>query len=245
MNLIQKIFGSKEGPSERQIKRALKQVIQTHGDQSVRLGAMDRLAGWKTPEAAKALLRRFTIQVPQASMDQEEKQYTVRLLAQMRETAVAPILEYLKTEPEVTYPLHALREILSPAEYLKALENALDQLAGTYTRWPEAKTVLIEHLPDEAFPQMESKVLRFLQDDDDDVCIAAAHYLARNGGEEAREQLIQIFLEVDSRPRVRGSILDFFCEREWPVKGYRKKVEEVISDPYYLTAKGTIKRRSR
>jgi HEAT repeat protein len=244
MDFIKRIFGGKEGPSEGQIKRALKHVIQSHGDPSVRVGAMERLGGWRTPEAARALLRRFTIQVPQASMDQEEKQYTVRLLAGMGRCAVEPILDYLRTEPEVTYPTHALREILPREGFLNALKGVLDELAGTYTRWPEAKTVLIEHLPDEAFPQMRETVLRFLHDDDDDVCIAAAHYLARNGDDEVRERLLQVFLDAESRPRVRGSILDFFCEREWPVKGYRKKMEEAIFDPYYLTGKGTVKRRS-
>ena len=86
-------------------------------------------------------------------------------------------------------------------------------------------------------------MLRFLGDEDDDVCIAAADYLARNGDDEVRESLIQIFLDAESRPRVRGRVLDLFCESQWPVKGYRKRVEEAIADPFYLTAKGTVKRR--
>lgn len=245
MDLLKKIFGGGEGPGEWRIKRALKHVIQAHGDPSVRVGAMERLAGWGTPEAARALLRRFTIQVPQASMDQQEKQYAVRLLVGMGRCAVEPILDYLRTEPEVTYPIQALRELLPAEEYVRALQGVLDELAGTYTRWPEAKTVMIQNLPDEAFPQVRATVGRFLQDDDDDVCIAAAHYLAHNGGEEERERLLEVFLAADARPRVRGSILDFFCEREWPVKGYRKKVEEAIFEPYYLTAKGTVKRRTQ
>jgi hypothetical protein len=69
MNLIRKLFSDSEGPSEGQIKRALKATIQTHGDAANRLGAMERLASWKTPESAAALLRRFTIQVPQETMD--------------------------------------------------------------------------------------------------------------------------------------------------------------------------------
>jgi HEAT repeat protein len=245
MDILRRIFGGGDGPSEGQIKRALKQVIQIHGDPAARLGAMERLSSWRTPDSARALLRRFTVQVLQATMDQEEKQYTVRLLVQIGEPAVEPILEYLRTEPEVTYPVQALRQLLSPEDYVKALQGVLERLSGTYTRWPEAKTVLLQSLPDDAFPRVRESVLRCLHDDDDDVCIAAAQYLARNGDEEAREHLIEVFLDAESRPRVRGSILDFFCEREWPVKGYRKKVEEAISDPYYLTAKGTVKRRPR
>ncbi len=119
----------------------------------------------------------------------------------------------------------------------------MEELGSGYTRWPEAKTVLINHIPDDAFPLMRDTVLRFLNDDDDDVCIATAEYLARNGEEESREKLIATFLEAEGRPRVRGRILDLFCEREWPVKGYRKRVEEAIAEPFYLTGKGTVKRR--
>jgi HEAT repeat protein len=87
-------------------------------------------------------------------------------------------------------------------------------------------------------------LLRFLEDGDDDVCIAAAYYLARSGDDEVRERLIETLLNAEFRPRVRGRILELFCDREWAVKGYRKKVEEVIQEPFYLTAKGTVKRRS-
>jgi hypothetical protein len=244
MDFLRKLFAAEEGPSERQIRRGIRQVTQTHGEAATRVAAMERLASWRTPEAAAALLRRITVQVPQASMDLEEKQYAVRLLVQMGKSAVEPILQYLATEPEVTWPIRALREILPSEQYHAELKKLLDRLASGYTRWPEAKAVMIQHLSNQAFPLVQETVLRYLEDDDDDVCIAAVDYLARNGGEETREKLIETFLAAESRPRVRGRILDQFCEKEWPVKGYRKRVEEAVSDPFYLTAKGTVKRRS-
>ncbi len=244
MDLLKSLFGTGAEPSERQIRRAIKQVTQTHGDAAVRVSAMERLAGWRSPEAAAALLRRFTVQVPQATMDLEEKQYTVKLLVGSGRAAVEPILKYLRTEPEVTWPIRALRQILPQDEFVAALSEVLGSLSTGYERWPEAKKVLVEHIPDEAFPIMRDTALRILQDDDDDVCIAAIDYLARNGDEEVRDALLQTFLNAESRPRVRGRILDQFCELEWPVKGYRKRMEELIEEPFYLTSKGTVKRRS-
>ena len=245
MDFLRNLFAGKSGPTVRQIRRATKQVTQTHGDAAVRVSAMERLADWKTPEAAAALLRRFTIQVPQATMDQEEKQHTVRLLVHMGRPAVEPILRYVRTEPEVTWPIRALREILPQEEFASALQSLFDRLSSGYTRWPEAKKALIEHLPDSAFPLVCDTALKSLEDDDDDVCIAAIDYLARNGDEQIRDHLLQTFLTAESRPRVRGRILDHFCELDWPVKGYRKKMEEAIEEPFYLTSKGTVKRRSR
>lgn len=244
MGFFRKLFSDESGPSEGQIKRALRQILQMHGEAATRVAAMERLASWRTPEAATALLRRFTVQTPQASMDLEEKQYAVKLLVEMGRAAVQPILNYLNAEPDVAYPVQALKKILSPAEFHKSLTDILASLSTGYTRWPEAKAEIIAHLSDDAFPQVAETVVRSLEDEDDDVCIAAIDYLSRNGDETIREKLIQLFLESDGRPRVRGRILDHFCEKEWPVKGYRKKMEEAISLPFYLTSKGTIKRRS-
>ncbi len=244
MEFLRKLFSTESGPSQRQIQRAIKQITQIHGEAGTRVAAMERLASWRTAEAAAALLRRFTVQTPQASMDLEEKQYAVKLLAEMGKVAADPILNYLSTEPDVTYPVQALKGIYSQDEFHIALINVLTGLSTGYTRWPEAKAVLIAHLSDDAFPQVVETVLRFLEDEDDDVCIAAIDYLARNGDEVIREKLLETFLEAESRPRVRGRILDHFCEREWTVKGFRKKMEEVIAMPFYLTSKGTVKRRS-
>ena len=243
MGILDKILAKDKGPSQRQLRRALKQVTQIHGDAATRVSAMERLAEWRSPEAVSALLRRFTVQVAQGCMDLEEKQYTVRLMAQIGRPAVEPILQYLRTEGEVTWPVRALREILPPEEFTRAVKSVLEKLATGYTRWPEAKTVLIEHSPDAAFPEFRDTILKFLEDENDDVCIAAADYLAKNADEEVRERLIETLLDSEHRPRVRGRILDHFCESEWPVKGHKKKIEEIIPEPFYLTSKGTVKRR--
>ena len=244
MEFFRKIFSSQDGPSERQIQRAIKQITQIHGEAGTRVAAMERLASWKTKEAAAALLRRFTVQTPQASMDLEEKQYAVRLLVGMGSIAADPIINYLRAKPDVTYPVRALKEILPADEFHGSLLDILKSLSTGYTRWPEAKKVLIEHLADNAFSQVSETVVRFLEDEDDDVCIAAVDYLARNGDDSIRVKLLETFLESEARPRVRGRILDHFCERQWLVKGFRKKMEEAIALPFYLTSKGTVKRKA-
>ena len=198
MGFLGKIFSAQEGPSERQIQKALKQVTQVHGEAATRVGAMERLASWRTPQAAAALLRRFTVQTPQASMDLEEKQYAVRLLAQMGNVAVQPILSYLHVEPDVTYPVRALRDILPPEEFHKCLTDILISLSsGIYALAGSQGGVYRCICPTKLFLLSADTVIRSLEDEDDDVCIAAIDYLARNGDETIREKLIQVFLESE------------------------------------------------
>jgi HEAT repeat protein len=246
MGFLSKLFSSEETePSDSQIRRAIKQVTQTHGEAANRVGAMERLAAWQTAESAAALLRRFTVQTPQASMDLEEKQYAVRLLAEMGEIAVNPIVAWLKTAPDVAFPVQALKRICSFEKYHAALVEALEALSSGYARWPEATVVLIAGLEDEAFQQVGETVFRFLDNDNDDVCIAAVDYLTRNGGETAQEKLLQLYLAADGRPRVRGRILDHFVEHGWSVGKHKKDIESLISLPFYLTSKGMVKRQGR
>ena len=246
MGFFSRLFSSDETePSEGQIRRAIKQVTQTHGEAANRVGAMERLAAWRTPESAAALLRRFTVQTPRATMDLEERQYAVKLLTEMGEIAIDPIIAWLKISPDVAYPAQALKNICTPERYLAAIMEILEVLSSGYTRWPDAAVVLITGLEDEFFPQIGGTVFRFLDDNNDDVCIAAAEYLSRNGGEAVREKLIQVYLTADGRPRVQGSILDLFHERQWGVGKYKKDVEAVISLPFYLTSKGMVKRREQ
>ena len=246
MGFFSRLFSSDEPePSESQIRRAIKQVTQMHGEAANRVGAMERLAAWRTPESAAALLRRFTVQTPQATMDLKEKHYAVKLLTEMGEIAVDPIIAWLKISPDVAHPVQALKNICSAEKYLVEIVKVLEALSSGYTRWPEATVVLIAGLEDEDFPQVGETVFRFLDDDNDDVCIAAADYLARNGDDAVREKLIQVYLTADGRPRVRGRILDHFCEREWGVGKHRKDVEAVIFSPFYLTTRGMVKRREQ
>ena len=63
MSLLDKIFLKNGGPSERQLRRAVKAATQIHGDAAPRVSALERLGAWGTPGAAAALLRRFTVQV--------------------------------------------------------------------------------------------------------------------------------------------------------------------------------------
>jgi len=244
MGFFSRLFSSDESePSEGQIRRAIKQITQMHGEAANRVAAMERLAFWRTPESAAALLRRFTVQTPRASMDLEEKQYTVKLLTEMGEVAVKPIIAWLKTAPDVALPVQALKNICSSEKYHASLVEVLETLSSGYSRWPEATVVLIAGLDDEAFAQVGETVHRFLDDDNDDICIAAADYLVRNGGEAVREKLLQIFLAADGRPRVRGRILDHFHEQNWGVGKNKNDVEALISLPFYLTSKGMVKRR--
>jgi len=55
--------------------------------------------------------------------------------------------------------------------------------------------------------------------------------------------LIEAFLQAEDRPRIRIKIAEIFADQEWPVKGYRPRIEETLPEGFHLSAKGLIRRR--
>jgi HEAT repeat protein len=167
----------------------------------------------------------------------------VRLLVEKGREAVEPILRFLKAHHQVEWSVRALAEILPREEFVPRLVEVLENVAAQseFTS-PEHRSSLIRSLHGQMTPEIATILRRFLSDDDDDVRIAAIEAIAETG-EEMREPLLQTFLDTDDRPRIRIKIAEIFSEHEWPVKGYRPKIEETLPEGFSLSPKGVIRRR--
>jgi hypothetical protein len=58
-----------------------------------------------------------------------------------------------------------------------------------------------------------------------------------------RERLLETLIAANDRPRIRIKIAEVFADHDWPVKGYRPKVEETLPEGFHVTAKGIIRRK--
>jgi HEAT repeat protein len=230
-------------PSPKQIQKTVKRLTEPGGEEGPRIEAAERLLEWGTPDSLFALLKRFTISSKAISQDIEEKQMVVRMLVEKGSDAVEPILRFLRNHHQVEWPVRALAEILPKEELASRLAEVLEQVAlqSAFTS-PEHRSSLIRSLHGHVTPAITDVVRRLLFDDDDDVRIAAVEAIAETG-EEMREPLLETFLEASDRPRIRIRIAEIFSEREWPVKGYRPKVEEALPEGFSINSKGLIRRR--
>ena len=159
------------------------------------------------------------------------------------EPAVKPILRHLVEKDEVGYPIRILKGIASRNRFPALIVEALEKIGPGYTRRPEKKVQLLETLKDCEEEAVVERILPFLEDPDDDVRMAVIDFIEHMNREDFREKLIEMYLEIDDRPRVRHRILDLFQRRKWNVKGYRKKMEEALLPGYFLTGKGTVQSR--
>jgi HEAT repeat protein len=230
-------------PSPRQIDRLVKKLTEPQGEDGPRIEAAEKLADWGTPEALYALLKRFTISSKVITQDIEEKRMVVRMLVDKGQDSVEPILRFLSTHHHVEWPVQALSQILPLEELVPKLVGALEKVAASseFTP-PEHKSDLIRAMRGHVTPEIAAVLRRFLNDDDDDVRIAAIEALSEVG-DDMREPLIEAFLQAEDRPRIRIKIAEIFADQEWPVKGYRPRIEETLPDGFHLSAKGLIRRR--
>ena len=229
------------GSPERQIRRARKKVKEPHGDASVRINAARRLCEIGSEEALGALLERFTISSSPSRQDEEEKEDVLSWLVQFGERSVPPITAFLKRERQVYWPTRALKEILSSDELVRKVDDIL-----TY-HWenppasadPIAQLIRFAHSLEST--QLEATIRKYLEHEDDDVCLSALEYLFQKSEEESREAVLQCYLNCEDRPRVRAAILERFSEKGWSVRGFRPRIEETLPERYTLTRDGVIK----
>jgi HEAT repeat protein len=236
-------FKRGQTPSTKQIDRLVKRLTESQGEDGPRIEAAERLAEWGTPDALYALLKRFTISSKVITQDIEEKRMVVRMLVDKGQDAVEPILRFLSTHHHVEWPVQALSQILPQDELVPKLVGALEKVAAAseFTP-PEHKADLIRAMRGHVTREIAAVLRRFLSDDDDDVRIATIDALSEVG-EDMREPLLEAFLEAEERPRIRIKIAEVFADHEWPVKGYRPKIEETLPEGFHLSAKGLIRRR--
>jgi HEAT repeat protein len=237
-----KMFDFLKRDSGSQIDRLVKRLTETAGEDGPRIEAAEKLSEMDTPEATYALAKRFTMSSKVITQDIEEKRMVVQLLVDKGEDAIDPILRFLKSHHQVEWPVRALTQILPTDQLVPKLVDVLEKVALNPFTSPEHRTSLIKAMQGHVTPEIAATLKKSLEDDDDDVRIAAIEAIAEVG-EEVREALLEAFIKSDDRPRIRIAIAELFADRDWPVKGYRPSIEASLPQGFQLNAKGHIRRR--
>lgn len=227
--------------TEKQIQRLRKKVKEPHGDAAVRINAARRLQEMGGREALLALLDRFTIYVSPSRQDEEEKEEVLGWIVDFGEKAVPALLQFLRNNREVYWPVKALRAIVSREEFGRRMNELLQYHWENPPAVADPKAQLIRSLQGVHSLELEQTIRRYLEDEDDDVLLAALDYLFERLEEEAREPILSCYLESGDRPRIRSHILECFVEKQWSVRGFRPRVEETLPEGYILTRESTIK----
>jgi hypothetical protein len=195
-----------------------------------------------TASAIRALLDRYTINVSPSSQDEREKTEVCSWLVRMGPEAVPPIIDYLKNERSVYWPIRALRGILEGKELIEEVQKLLQFHWENPPASAFPKAQILRSLEGLYSPELEETVRLFLEDEDDDVRLGAIEYLLERPEEEARKWILETYLNSEDRPRIQNQILEHLLDKGWTVRGYRPAVEASLPDAFTLTRDGRVKR---
>ncbi len=229
------------GSPEKRIRKLRKRVKEPHGDPAPRINAAQRLREMGSEQAIRALLDRFTISASPSRQDEEEKEEMLSWVVEFGERSIPPLMQFLRTERQVYWPVRALRHILPEEELSSKINEILNYHWENPPASSEPKVQLIRSLERIHTPELEGTVRRYLEDEDDDVLLAALDYLFLRPEESAREAVLTCYLDSEDRPRIRAHVLECFTEKGWSVRGFRPRMEETLPEGYILTRESKVK----
>src|SRR5690606_25078941 len=129
-----------------------------------RVEAIHALAEMKTPEAAAALLKRFSFVIDPSITDAEEKELAFRGILAAGKDVVPAVVEFCTKAEALTWPLKVLKELLDEEEYRDELLDLLERFDTEYARNVEPKIQLVQALEEVVHEDVRESVERFFED---------------------------------------------------------------------------------
>jgi len=219
------LFRKKDGlsPAEREIARLQRLTASKLSQDLDRTDALERLAAMGTRDAARVLLLRFNWNLDPSIRDQEEKELAVEGIAKVGEKAIGEVRSFCVKAGSVTWPLKALRRMVSPERFEEEVVGLLAQFDTDYQRNPEPKIQLLQTL--EEFPSDTARlaVEPFLQDSSEAVRFAAVTTVFRIQNAASVVALLGA-LETDESLRVKNRIAQGLVERAWEVPSVQTEI---------------------
>lgn len=231
-----------EGRLKFRINRNTKTLLERYAQHDARMEAADKLREIGTPEAIYGLARRFSATAENLGTDQEEKKRIQEVLVGFGDEAIEPLKRYIRNYDKVTFAIDALKRLQNREELIQFLFEVLSEGDPVRIRGDKAHQILkaLESLDE---PSVVEGVIPCLSSPDDTVRIAAVECLEAYGDERAREPFLETLVSPDEDSvRVKMKIAEALQNLHWDVKGYRKKVESALPEPFRVTSKGRVTR---
>jgi len=244
LGLFSGLFGgSREERETKRIKDLQKRAQETYGDPAARTRALEQLRDIGSPEAISALLQRFTVKTEPGITDAEEKEFTLSIVTSFGDAAVGPVEDFIRDYDSVAWGVRCLEALVPQEHVVGTLTAVLDKLSREYSREPDKKVLLINHLGEHhtGDPRVGPAVRPFLEDPIDEVRVAALQVIVRQGDKDAGEAIATCLVGAEA-PRVRAAAASALADLAAPVPAMRDAVAAKLPAGYAVDAGGIVRR---
>jgi hypothetical protein len=198
-----------------------------------RMEALQQLADMKTPEAAVALLKRFTFTIDPSITDSDEKEVALQGVLAAGKDAVPGVLEFCAKAEQLTWPLKILHELLDDEEYQEKLIELLGRFDTEYARNVEPKLQVIQALEELTSEDVREAVEPFLEDVNETVRFHAVETTFKQNNPESLVPLVKL-LENEESVRVKNKVAEGLLFRGWVIPAeLRDTVEKALAETAY------------
>jgi len=234
------LFGRKDDPAA--IKRLVDKATKKYGPPENRQEALEALRDLGTPEALTGLLQRFSLRVEPGITDDEEKEFVHQVLVDAGDKAVEPVKKFITRALQPTWAIKVLSQLVPQEDLVATVIAALEREGAEYTRDPEKKIVLLDHLEPLDDPRIAPALAPFFADMNEDVRVKAVRALGKRCDEACREPLVQALLKAreDKSERMRKAAADALAATGLSVKGFTPSVEAALPPGYVVGKDGVV-----
>jgi hypothetical protein len=232
------------GPNAKKIAGPAKVVADKRAQTYDRAEAIKQLADMKSPEAAEALLKRFSFQIDPSITDQEEKEAAFNAIVEVGKPAVEHVRAYCAKAEVLTWPIRILRAILDDDEYKAELLALADRFDTEYARNVEPKLQVVGALEEVKGDDVRLAVERFLEDVNETVRFHAVQTTFAQSAPASIDALVKLLCAEES-VRIKNKVCEGFVLKSWKIPAEaRDDVTAALADvdDYSLGKDGTMTR---
>lgn len=205
--------------------------------------ALQQLEKLGTPEAAEALLKRFTFSTDPSITDQEEKELAFAGVVKVGKSAVEPIRAFAAKAESLRWPMRILKELLDEEELVGELIVWLSKWDTEYAKFIDPKLQLLEELGDHRDERIRAAVEPFLQDVNEPARFNAVTSILAQNDPQALGALLTLFLDEES-VRIRAKIADGIAALGWEIPDdQRDAVRKALPPQYGINGVGVLTKR--
>lgn len=222
--------------------KTVTRLVSRNHQHEERMACIEQLAIMDTPEANRALFRRWDMMADKKRDDVAEKEFLLAVLVE-KGTAILPFLrEHNDRSTNVTWPIQAMRRIVDTnaviEELLRVLKTEQERLAAFK---PEKKTRLLQLLSDYNDPRVTEAAITSLDDFNETVRWEAAQVLSKCGDERARDALLDRLVHADEDSiRVRAALVGALHDGKWSVLDRKEDMAPHLGTDYRIGPRGSL-----
>ena len=238
---------SKERALQKTIERATNKLSQ----QVDRWGALEKLKEDGRDEALFGLCKRFSITASKGIEDEQEKDWVVDTLVGFGPAALPPLVRYMKTAQQLSFPLKVLERIADKQKILEVADQLFASEPPGYVRMPDRRIDLLrwfaewKHTTDD---ELISRLTPYVSDFDENSRFATIDGLSGRDPAKIAPPLISALIRPDEESgRIKRQIVEVLAQSKAPLGDTAEAVAKVLAsgplgDDFKVDA-GIVKKR--